>query len=450
MTPISDILERFKQIAVEETEDAVILEGRPLRPEEREDLEEYLGKTVHQRVVETSAYGRKKRTQEPMAAEENSAKALVSGLLSEALHLNASDIHLEPYRGVLRVRFRVHGSLYIHSTVPAHLATEVITRIKIISGMDIGERRKPQDGRFPFDEGTSCDVRVSSIPTPEGENLVLRLLDQGKMEYSHRAIGLTGQQEEDVELLLRQPQGLILLCGPTGSGKTTTLYTFLQNLNTVERNIITIEDPIEYRIEGISQMQVNRKAGITFESALESMLRQDPEVLMIGEIRSRETAETALRAAITGHLVFSTLHTNSSPAALIRLLDMGVEGYMLSAGIIGIISQRLLRVLCPHCKEGTLLSDEPFDFHGEEGYRAHEAGCPHCHQGYVGRRAVFEVLTMSGALKRALRGPEDLGLFNEAAKESGFVRLKDQVREMILKGETTLEEGYRALTTLGE
>lgn len=374
------------------------------------------------------------------------AVALSEQILKDGILKCCSDVHIEPADDHWRVRMRRNGTLFLYGEYENERYSEFITRIKLMSQMDIGERRRPQDGRFSMTlDGKYVDVRVSSVPVKGREKLVLRLLDREGLDYTPEGIGLKEKQLEDVLKLLRQPLGLVLICGPTGSGKTTTLYTFLQLLNKVERNILTIEDPVEYAIDGINQMQVNQKANITFTTGLESMLRQDPEVMMVGEIRSKETAEIALRSSITGHLIFSTLHTTDSPSAMIRLMDMGVEPYMLSAGVIGVISQRLVRTLCPECKRKVETHDDYFDIKGET-YKP--VGCSYCDNGYVGREAIFEILTLSESLRALIKPDVTLDMLRREAEKEGMVPLKDSLREKIKEGTISMDEAYRTIMTL--
>lgn len=374
------------------------------------------------------------------------AVALSEQILRDGILKRCSDVHIEPADDHWRVRMRRNGTLFLYGEYENERYSEFITRIKLMSQMDIGERRRPQDGRFSKTvDGKYVDIRVSSVPVKGREKLVLRLLDREGLDYTPEGIGLRGKQLKEVLKLLRQPLGLVLICGPTGSGKTTTLYTFLQLLNKVERNILTIEDPVEYAIDGINQMQVNQKANITFTTGLESMLRQDPEVMMVGEIRSKETAEIALRSSITGHLIFSTLHTTDSPSAMIRLMDMGVEPYMLSAGVIGVISQRLVRTLCPECKRKVETYDEYFDIKGES---FKPVGCSYCDNGYVGREAIFEILTLSENLRALIKPGVTLDTLRREAEKEGMVPLKDSLREKIKEGTISLDEAYRTIMTL--
>lgn len=375
-----------------------------------------------------------------------SAVQLSQTILNDAAEACCSDVHIEPAGESWRVRMRRNGTLFLYGTYPKSAYSEFVTRIKFLSSMDIGEKRRPQDGRFTFEYGgRGVDVRASAIPVKGDEKLVLRLLDRTGLDYTPEGIGLGGSNLELVQKLLRQPLGLVLICGPTGSGKTSTLYTFIQLLNRVERNILTIEDPVEFDIDGINQMQVNPKANITFSTGLEAMLRQDPEVMMVGEVRSMETAEIALRSSITGHLIFSTLHTTDSPSAIIRLMDMGVEPYMLSAGIIGVISQRLVRKLCDHCKKEGHTQDDYFKIDGTT-YEA--VGCEKCFEGYTGREAVFEIMVMDEKIRSLIKPGVSLDALKTAAVESGMIPLKEALREKILEGSISIDEAYRTIMTM--
>ena len=411
--------------------------------EMRDDLTDALAQEV---VLVKSTEGnpldfKVNRSESPLDAVALSEQILRDGILK-----CCSDVHIEPADDHWRVRMRRNGTLFLYGEYDNERYSEFVTRIKLMSQMDIGERRRPQDGRFSKTvDGKYVDVRVSAVPVKGREKLVLRLLHREGLDYTPEGIGLKGKQLEEVLKLLRQPLGLVLICGPTGSGKTTTLYTFLQLLNKVERNILTIEDPVEYAIDGINQMQVNQKANITFTTGLESMLRQDPEVMMVGEIRSKETAEIALRSSITGHLIFSSLHTTDSPSAMIRLMDMGVEPYMLSAGVIGVISQRLVRTLCPECKVKVETHDEYFDIKGET---FEPVGCSHCDNGYVGREAIFEILTLSESLRALIKPGVTLDTLRREAEKEGMVPLKDSLRDKIREGTISMDEAYRTIMTL--
>lgn len=376
-----------------------------------------------------------------------SAINLLDEILIYSFKNKCSDIHVELLEHYIKIRMRKNGVLFIYKLIDKSIFNELMARIKILSSLDIAERRRPQDGRFTYHIGEKkIDIRVSTISTILGEKAVLRLLDPLGIEYTLMGIGLNSSQKLIVEKLLRQPQGLILICGPTGSGKTSSLYAFLQQLNKPEQNIITIEDPVEFAIEGINQIQVNKKAGITFESGLSSILRQDPEIIMVGEIRNKETAEIALRSSITGHLILSTLHSMDSPSSILRLIDMGIEPYMVSAGLLAVISQRLIRQLCPKCKEEIVITDSFFGLNEVKSFQAH--GCSFCRDGYIGRYAIFELFVLEDTIKEHIRKDINIHNIKNRAVEEGMVTLKETLRHEIVSGNTSLEEAYRVIITL--
>ncbi|HEY3425984.1 MAG TPA: GspE/PulE family protein, partial [Negativicutes bacterium] len=347
---------------------------------------------------------------ELQTTEDAPVISIVNSLISQAIKERASDIHIEPQDNAVRVRFRVDGVLREVVTFPQHSHAAIISRVKIMSEMDIAEKRLPQDGRIKVQEDTrDIDIRVSTLPTILGEKVVLRILDKSRLIVDSKGLGFSDDNFQRVQKLYAQSQGMILVTGPTGSGKTTTLYTTLAELNSVEKNIITIEDPVEYRLKGINQIQVNQKAGLTFANGLRSLLRQDPNIVMVGEIRDKETADIAIRAALTGHLVLSTLHTNNAPGAIIRLLDMGIEPFLAASSILGIIAQRLVRVICTECKQSySPKFDSPERVFlgiaaGAEVTLYRGAGCTHCeYTGYRGRIAIHEVMPTSSVLREAI------------------------------------------------
>ncbi|VEJ35724.1 Type II traffic warden ATPase [Aedoeadaptatus ivorii] len=437
------ICKRFRVNFIGEREDGFVFEAKEPSPELRDDL----SFVIRRKVILEKISDMSSKTPESGGRRQNDdAVSMTNAILDDAVKECCSDVHVEPQKENWRVRMRRKGTLFVYGTYPDALYSGFATRLKILAAMDIGERRRPQDGRFSFErDGRKIDVRVSAIPVGGREKLVLRILDPEGMDYTPVGIGLEGENLRTTDALLRQPQGLILLCGPTGCGKTSTLYTFIQRLNQPDRNIVTIEDPVEYAIEGINQMQVNEKADVTFTSGLESILRQDPEVIMVGEIRSRETAEIALRASITGHLIFSTLHTTDSPAAVLRLRDMGIPAYMISAGVIGILSQRLVRTLCPYCKTEDDRKDAFFQVDGIH-YRA--VGCERCRNGYAGREAVFEILTVDDGMRRRIAADADIDEIRAYAIERGMLSLKEALRRKIQNGTIDIEEAYRTTMTL--
>ena len=368
---------------------------------------------------------------------------LVGNLLQQAVREGASDIHVEAYEKSARVRFRVDGQLYTAFEYPVSLHPSVTSRIKIMSGMDIAERRKPQDGRILIRvDGRRIDLRASILPTMNGEKAVLRILDQESANVGLDRLGLEPDDMEKIKMFCEMPWGIMLVTGPTGSGKSTTLYSMLQKINQPDVNIITVEDPVEFSVAGINQVFVNEKAGLTFESALRSILRQDPDKVMVGEIRDQKTAQIAIRAALTGHFVLSTLHTNDAPSAATRMVDMGVASFLVSASLSGVIAQRLVRRLCPLCREEYELAPKTCEeLHVPVGTHAFRArGCNECRNGYKGRRGIYEIMVLDDDLRRmVLEGASNLDLRN-AAIEKGMKTLRQSGINAALAGFTSLEE----------
>ena len=376
----------------------------------------------------------------------------VNTLIANAIDQRASDIHIEPTENRFRVRYRVDGLLREVEPPPRTAGAAIVSRIKIMAGLDIAERRLPQDGRIRLVlRGRAIDIRVSTSPTAYGESLVLRLLDREALVLDLKALGFSGNNLERFHALLAEPHGIIAVTGPTGSGKTTTLYAALQVLNTDDRKILTIEDPIEYVIEGINQAQVKPEIGYTFATALRSFLRQDPDVTLVGEIRDLETAEVASQAALTGHLVLSTLHTNDAPSAVTRLLDMGIEDFLLTATIIGLVAQRLVRLLCTSCREAYTPTSEVIQRYdlkrladGEPLKLYHAKGCTACNKtGYRGRVAIVEVLRMTPALSALVVGRRELEALRNQAIADGMAPMFEDGLRKALSGTTTLEEVLR-------
>ena len=381
----------------------------------------------------------------------------VNSLIERAFTERASDIHLEPQEGEMVVRMRIDGLLRRVLTVPAELQSTVISRLKIMGGMDIAERKVPQDGHAMLRvKGSEIDLRISSMPTVYGEKIVLRLLNKTSQLLSRDAIGLEGDDLESYQALLRNTGGVILLVGPTGSGKSTTMCVMLRDLAREEVNIVTLEDPVEYYIPGVSQCQINEKTGMTFANALRAILRQDPDIISVGEIRDGETAGIAMRSAITGHLVMSTLHTNDAISAVYRLRDIGVEPWLVASALRGVISQRLVRKICPHCKTAYQPSEEELALLGmpEDSqttfYKG--VGCPECrHTGYVGRRAAFEILMVNREVRRLVNDDAAYDELLAAAKKNGYRTMRDSCRDLVLRGITTAEEAARTInSTLDE
>ena len=374
---------------------------------------------------------------------------LVNHIFSQAVKSQASDIHIEPYQQHLQVRFRLDGVLHNVLSPPRRLHAAIVSRIKVMARLDIAEKRLPQDGRTEVKIGERLvDVRVSCLPTAFGERVVLRLLEKSGKLLSMEEIGLTAAALAEMKRLLYLSHGIILVTGPTGSGKTTSLYAALSYINSPDKNILTIEDPIEYQLDGIGQMQVNPKINLTFASGLRSMVRQDPDVILVGEIRDRETAEIAIHAALTGHLVFSTLHTNDSASAITRLTDMGIEPFLVSTAVQAIIAQRLVRLLCPHCKE----TYEPEEAQWAELGSSREVagpifradGCEKCLEtGYRGRTGIYEFLLLNEAIKALVLNTSDANQINKAARAEGMVNLRDDGINKVMEGRTTISEVLR-------
>ncbi len=382
-------------------------------------------------------------------AEEAPVIKLVNLIIMQAVKDGASDIHIEPEEDALKVRFRVDGVLHEMFSPPKHLESALLSRVKILAGIDISEKRKPQDGRFNIKvENRNVDLRVSTFPTIYGENLVIRILDKGAVLVDLDKLGFSKDTKKQFEASIRRPHGIILVTGPTGSGKTTTLYSALTTIDTEEKNIITVEDPVEYHLGRIRQSQMNPKAGLTFASGLRSILRQDPDVIMVGEIRDKETAEIAVQAALTGHLVFSTLHTNDASGALTRLVDMGVEPFLISSSVIGILAQRLVRVICKKCKQSYAPSEEVLKGLGiiervKELFKG--KGCNACKDtGYKGRIGIFELLVVNEEIKKMIVDKASSSAIKKKIIEMGMKTLRDDGMDKALKGITTADEVIKA------
>jgi type IV pilus assembly protein PilB len=379
---------------------------------------------------------------------------LINTIIEQAIRQNASDIHIEPGSDDIRVRLRVDGDLHEIMKLPKTSFSALITRVKIIGRMNIAERRIPQDGRVETKiNNKEIDMRISTLPTIYGEKIVIRILDKSSFNFSKEGLGLSEHNLKIFDDILRQPYGMLLVTGPTGSGKTTTLYTVLRELNQIEKNIITVEDPVEYKLSGINQVQVNVKSGLTFASGLRSILRQDPDIIMVGEIRDNETAEIAVRAAITGHLVLSTLHTNDSPSTIARLIDMGIEPYIVSSAVIGVVSQRLVKLLCPICKESYIASEtqkKMLNLDLNKEVILHKAvGCNSCNKGYKGRAAVHEIMPINEEIRRLIDSNVTTDEIREKAIANGMTTLLESATDIAIKGLTSYEEVMKVGFTLG-
>lgn len=373
---------------------------------------------------------------------------IVRSMLQQAVREGASDIHIEPLEHNVRVRNRVDGMLREDAVYSSNMLGAMTARIKIISGLDISEKRKPQDGRLTIVvDGVEFDVRVSILPTVYGEKTVMRLTKKQGLSQEKKYLGLYPDDEMKLDGIMNNPHGIILVTGPTGSGKSTTCYTVLNELNKPEVNIITVEDPVEANVAGINQVQVNVKAGLTFASALRSILRQDPDIIMIGEIRDGETAQIAVQASITGHLVISTLHTNSTAASVTRLIDMGVEPYMIGDAVVGIIAQRLVRRLCPQCKVGHIATQKEktlLGYTGTDDITVYEpVGCEACGTGYKGRKAIYEIMPISAKIRRVLHETVTAEIIQDTAVSEGMNTLQMSGARNVIEGTTSIAEMVR-------
>ena len=374
----------------------------------------------------------------------NPSVRLVDSIIKEAVPYRASDIHIEPFEKVVKVRYRIDGDLQERAEFPINSYSAICARIKIMAGLNIAERRVPQDGRINMIVGgKEFDFRVSSLPTVFGEKFVIRVLDKTSFRFTRSDLGFTEDENVLIDKMLAKPHGIILLTGPTGCGKSTTLYSFLKEVNTSAVNIVTVEDPVEYIMSGVNQTQVNTKANMTFSAALRSILRQDPDVIMIGEMRDEETAEIAVRAAITGHIVFSTLHTNDATGAITRLEDMGVADYLVADALVGVIAQRLVKRLCPECKKKGKTNAKEMEILGINEpisiYRPQ--GCQFCNgTGYKGRIAVHEIMYMNENMRNAVIREKNLEVLRDLAKQNGMVTLWTSCKSLVEKGVTSIQE----------
>ncbi|WP_187117187.1 GspE/PulE family protein [Clostridium mediterraneense] len=420
----------------------------------KEDIETtveryYSGRNVQSAAKELSKekqVNKKKKDDEIDDIKNAPAVKMVDQILTDAIKRKVSDIHIEPYEEVIRVRYRIDGMLKEILNIDIDALSAIITRIKILADMNIAERRIPQDGRIVTTiDGVPVDMRVSSIPLITGEKVVIRILDKSNYKIGKEKLGMSKEMLKKLDDIVSSPYGIILVTGPTGSGKSTTLYTVLAELNDGKKNITTIEDPVEYTVEGINQVHVNSKAGLTFAAGLRSMLRQDPDIIMIGEMRDSETAQIGVRAAITGHLVLSTLHTNDAASSILRLVDMGVEPYLAATAIKGVIAQRLVRKICPSCKEEYQASDHEKEILGlsleEDVILSRGKGCVACGQlGYKGRIGVYEVLQVDRELKDLIITTKNSDVLKDLAVKKGMKTLAMSCQELVLQGLTSISE----------
>ncbi|MNM99052.1 Type II secretion system protein E [compost metagenome] len=423
-----------------------------------EDISEAIKRYYSRQVAERTAKNladreaREKKEENDVDFDEVKdapAVKLVDSIIENAVRMKASDVHIEPLEKKVRVRFRVDGNLQKVLEISKETQGSLITRIKIVANLNIAEKRVPQDGRIITNiDNKEVDLRVSVLPTIHGEKIVIRILLRSSFLMRKEELGLSNYNMKILSSIMDKPYGIILVTGPTGSGKSTTVYTLLNELNTIDKNIITVEDPVEYIVEGISQVNVNTKAGLTFASGLRSMLRQDPDIIMIGEIRDNETAEIAIRAAITGHIVLSTIHTNDAPSTIARLKDMNIEPYLISTSINGIIAQRLVRKVCPHCYEIYEASDyekEILEVDNDISLSlARAKGCPLCQDiGYKGRIGIYEIMDIGRELREGINKKKNSDELRDIAIKSGMKTLKMACTEHVLNKITTVEELLR-------
>jgi type IV pilus assembly protein PilB len=440
-------------------DDVAMLTGRRVRPvaASSEDIEMLLTRMARmdETIEEIVGEVGEPDVQQEVIVEQNEGDApiikLVHSVVAQAVAQGASDIHINPEEGDTRVLFRIDGVLAPAATIKRSMAMGVVSRIKIMGDLDISERRVPQDGRFALTlDGRRVDIRVVTLPLAYGEGAVMRILDKGTRVHGLEALGMPATALERFTEAINKPNGAVLVTGPTGSGKSTTLYAALAQLNDGRRSILTIEDPVEQRIAGIKQMQIAPKAGVTFDSGLRSMLRADPDVIMVGEIRDRETAHIAVEAALTGHLVLSTLHTRDAPSGVGRLIDMGIEPFLVSSAIDCVVAQRLVRVLCKHCKRPQKLSQAVLEEHGLAGAKPFEAvGCSRCsNSGYRGRVGVYEVMTVSEQIRALILERAAIDTIVAVAAREGMGRLREDGLEKVREGVTSIAEIERMTNSL--
>jgi len=436
-------------LAIDEIRSVTNMDVSIVKSSERdieEAISEYYGISgIIEAVVKEYSVSNQEIKPKKTVDDQSPVVKLVNVVISQAVSQKASDIHIEPESKDVRMRYRIDGVLHEETTMPSYMLNPIVSRIKILAGMDIAESRVPQDGRFEVTiSGSQVDIRVSTFPSSFGEKVVLRLLDKSSMMYSLKDIGLSPEMLEKFRKAVRKPHGIVLVTGPTGCGKTTTLYSTLAEINSKELNITTVEDPIEYEIPGVTQSQVNVKAGLTFASALRSILRQDPDIILIGEIRDLETATIAIQSALTGHMVFSTLHTNDAAGALTRLLDMGVEPFLISSSVEEVLAQRLVRLICKKCKTEVEIPDEIKQRYPglTKAYRG--TGCKVCRNtGYKGRIGIFELLVIDDTIRKMISEKKDASEIKKYAVSAGMKTLFDDGIEKVKAGLTTLDEILR-------
>lgn len=389
----------------------------------------------------------KKDSNENLKVDDIDAISFIDELIKEAINLKASDIHIETYLDEIRIRYRIYGKLKTVDKLNAKYHSILLTRIKLMSGMDIAEKRLPQDGRIDFYYNNRLiDLRISTIPTVDGEKAVIRILDSEKFKVDKNNLGISKEDIKIIDNLLKYENGMILVTGPTGCGKTTTLYALIQELNKDDVNIVTIEDPVEYKIRGINQIQINEKAGIYFNNTLRSILRQDPDIILVGEMRDIDTANIGIRASITGHKVFTTLHTNDAYSTILRLMDMGVEDYLIKSSVKGVISQRLVRRLCPNCRQKVKIKDdekylfEQFFDKDKINYKYEAVGCEKCIDGYIGRLAIMEILPMNKEILSNINKEIDIKKLEKIGEKYNIKTIMEKGLGYVLEGRVSLED----------
>lgn len=456
MVAMKDPLDR---VAIQDVRLIVGLPVTPLLAIDTEIMQAIERVFSQQRAAERAAQDTSRTTQGTLEAavslEVESAPMvrLVNSIIENAVRSRASDIHIEPKQAALKIRTRVDGMLHEVLSTDIKVHSGLVSRIKVMANMNIAEKRLPQDGKILLEiDNRRIDLRVSSMPTTHGEKLVIRILDRASFMVGKQYLGFTEHDSQKFDRMVKRPWGIILVTGPTGSGKTTTLYSMLAELDTDRNNVLTVEDPVEYEMEGLSQTQVNVQAGLTFASGLRTILRQDPDIIMVGEIRDAETADIAVRSALTGHLVFSTLHTNDAPGAVARLMDMEIEPYLIASSLGGVIAQRLIRQICPDCKVTYEPDQRERQILGigdhEQVLLARGRGCVGCHEsGYQGRTGVFEIMEIDRDMRSAIEQRVSTDQLREAAVQRGMIQLWDDCREKVLSHVTSLEEALRVTQT---
>ena len=441
---MADPLDFETRNAVESSTGLTVLAGIALEQEILDAIDRYYGQTAKNETELASPVGESEDLEHlrDMASEAPVIR-LVNAMIGQAVEQRASDIHIEPFEKEFRIRYRIDGVLASQSPPPRELKAAIISRVKLMAKLNIAERRLPQDGRIKIKTlGREVDLRVSTLPTLYGESVVMRLLDRSAGDfYDLERLGFDDHMLRRMTYYTSLPHGIFLVTGPTGSGKSTTLYSALKRINQTDKKIITIEDPVEYQMDGINQIHVNPQIGLTFAGGLRHIVRQDPDVIMVGEIRDQETADIAIRAALTGHFVYSTLHTNDAPSAITRLTDMGVENYLLTSSLVAVLAQRLVRVICPQCRHSAGEVTAP---NGDRLPSFRGAGCEHCFgSGYRGRVGIFELMELNEELRAIIMRNEDASIITAAARRNGMRNLRDDGWEKVARGVTTPDEVIR-------